>query len=273
MKRLRSIRKGAAFTLIELLVVIAVIAILAGLLLPALSRAKAAGKSAKCKSNLRQLGLAMTMYLGDYSKYPLTDSPLEEKFWFDYLEPYTGAQWAEGIFHCPSGKGWTWRGVSNIGSDGVLNTGSPIGDYAYNKVGCSISGQMGASAFHRIGELGLGGTIFNMQPYSSAALPESMVKIPSDMIALGDALQRISRRTVSLANAELSIDGMLFGDPEFLRSAEKEAIKRHERRANVTFCDGHVESIRLEQLFGRADQYLRRWNNDNEPHRDRLFER
>ena len=273
MKRLRNTGNRAAFTLVELMVVIAVIAILAGLLLPALSRAKAAGKSARCKSNLRQVGLAMTMYLGDYSKYPLADSPLEEKFWFDYLEPYTGARWAEGIFHCPSGRGLTWRGVSNIGSDGVLNTGSPIGDYAYNKAGCSISGQMGTSAYQRIGELGLGGTIFNMQPYVSAALPESGVKVPSDMIAIGDALQRINRHTVSLANAELSIDGLLFGDPEFLRSAEKSANKRHERRANVTFCDGHVESIRLEHLFGRTDQYLRRWNNDNEPHSDRLFER
>jgi prepilin-type N-terminal cleavage/methylation domain-containing protein len=59
-----------AFTLIELLVTITVIAILAALLLPALSRAKESGRRAVCINNLQQIGLGLGLYVGDYTAYP-----------------------------------------------------------------------------------------------------------------------------------------------------------------------------------------------------------
>jgi prepilin-type N-terminal cleavage/methylation domain-containing protein/prepilin-type processing-associated H-X9-DG protein len=67
-----------AFTLVELLVVIAVLGILASLLLPALSRAKEAGRSAKCISNLRQIGIALNLWVGDNdNKMPvMRDAPV-----------------------------------------------------------------------------------------------------------------------------------------------------------------------------------------------------
>jgi prepilin-type N-terminal cleavage/methylation domain-containing protein/prepilin-type processing-associated H-X9-DG protein len=78
----RRFNGSPAFTLIELLVVIAIIAILAALLLPALARAKQKARQTQCMNNMRQIGLALMLYEGDFQKLPPKASQVD-----DFMNP------------------------------------------------------------------------------------------------------------------------------------------------------------------------------------------
>jgi prepilin-type N-terminal cleavage/methylation domain-containing protein len=109
-------RPGAAFTLIELLVVIAIIGVLASLLLPALAKAKAKGKQAACMSNLRQIGLAMRMYVDDHAGYgpTTTHGASTNASWIYQLAGYLGN--VDRVRLCPADPKQHQRLTNNASS-------------------------------------------------------------------------------------------------------------------------------------------------------------
>ena len=97
-----SSRRG--FTLIELLVVIAIIAILAAILFPVFAKAREAARATSCKSNLKQLGTGLAMYVQDYDEqmpfnYHYITGGGQLWWWEDDIQPYV-KNW--NLFQCPS---------------------------------------------------------------------------------------------------------------------------------------------------------------------------
>jgi prepilin-type processing-associated H-X9-DG protein len=115
----------------------------------------------------------------------------------------------------------------------------------------------------------------NRQP-NLLMVPESSVKEPADMIAIGDPFVRAD-------TTELDGDYQFFfgwrpihGVPtlptiESVAKNSKRANQIHGRVFNNLFCDGHCESEDFRKPFVPSDGYLSRWNNDHEPHRDLWF--
>jgi prepilin-type processing-associated H-X9-DG protein/prepilin-type N-terminal cleavage/methylation domain-containing protein len=241
--------KNIGFTLVELLVVIAVIGILVALLLPVLAQSKRRAQQIQCVGNMHQQGIALQNFLADNHGYPTpfggktTDIPGSwqrqlEVGGFDVSKPARNF-FKVGVWRCPSAR---WGA-------GVPPPGAYAAYYSYNVYGVEKRGSLwGTEALGLWGHSDLNGF--------TPPIGESQVANPSDMIAIGESFDG----SLTLFRADLS----------YLESRGF-ASSRHQGKANVVFCDGHVESSQLVFLFeDTSDEALSRWNRDHQPHRDKL---
>jgi prepilin-type N-terminal cleavage/methylation domain-containing protein/prepilin-type processing-associated H-X9-DG protein len=262
----------AAFTLVELLVVIAIIGILAALLIPTLSAAKAHANSTTCKNHLRQLGIALQLYVDDHeNKYLYTVNPYDPsldnavgpantRYWWAKLWPYYSVQWTNREYHCPG-----YRGAIA----GEVDHSPPFGSYAFNEVGVAGFGGVADLAhgirYHPGKSFGLGPPTYASHP--NPAVSESQIEEPSDMMAIGES--RFLSAQVNLFPGGRG-DALLCGWRNWADNLDFSKVfaysaARHGKNYNLSFCDGHVSAMAPWLLYNPTNT-ASMWNYDHQPH-------
>ena len=273
-------RLRRAFTLVELLVVIAIIAILAALLLPALSRAKEQGRRAFCLNNLHQLNVAMHAYLGDFDDV----FPTARNIGFTQLAPTDWIDWP------------AWRPTGGPpSSPDAVNHGTLvpyIGGFNTNLLTCPSDRKL---LIFRQNQRAFGDAVYNKQYYyfsytlscadglyavtkpawNNGSLIPGIFKHGMASRLLVDPLGPVPAGTyfkVKLSSVNAPTAKIMFAEQrmmyEFSASElvqatpigtcgwmypQNKLTPRHSGRGNVALADGHVETVRPE--FGDQPEH------------------
>jgi prepilin-type N-terminal cleavage/methylation domain-containing protein/prepilin-type processing-associated H-X9-DG protein len=234
-------RRGG-FTLIELLVVIAIIAILAALLLPALSRAKSEAVSAQCTSNKKQLQLSWAMYANDFNDHLAINADQSKQF---ATNGQIMQDWCEGIMD------WT-TSPDNTNYQYLINPRvSSLGSYnvnSYSIYWCPAdsflsSAQHGKGWAHRVRSISMDGAVGDGEKYTFPnwggekmwwAVKSSDLIYPGpakSWVFIDEHPDSIDDEILYINPAEINGTGVFTELPGGL----------HNNACGVSFADGHAE--------------------------------
>ena len=244
----RAERWQRAFTLIELLVVIAIIAILAGLLLPVLARAKAKGERIACLNDLKQISLFMQFYTDDNNDtFPghrntnlgfnnADETASLTNWWGTTIIGYAKNQ--SNLFHCPSFKGkrtdnrvkWDWK-------------------FDCHLVGYGFNGYfLGIHPYDNGDNLSITGIKFTTKPW----FKRTSIVSPAENLLIGDAMPRSDLKWSSSLwwpSSCMTIAGTVTSGFEGIDP------NRHLGNGVVVFNDGHSEARKDRNINPPQDPY------------------